>query len=176
MQASKVLIMVGILLAGSVRGEDLILRSVEHLTGNAAGLETWSFGRGRATVETYDGSDAPTIAQAVANTNSAEFATWLALRPDVLTAAEVASLELDLVATVSSVFGVSPPYSANVVDNHRALLRTQMKAQRVIANDAGNTDAERLAAHAAIAGRQEIINLVREIERQDPSWSIGDVE
>ena len=94
----------------------------------------------------------------------------------IVIAAEVASLEIDLVAAVSNVFSVTPPYNPNVVSNHRTILRRQMKALRVIANDAGNTDAERLEAHADLTGRQEIINLVREIERLDPSWSIGDVE
>ena len=119
-----------------------------------------------------------TIQDVNAITNRADVLALVAAQdaPAIAVAAEVASLEIDLVAAVSNVFTVTPPYNANVVANHRAFLRRQMKALRVIANDAGNTDAERLEAQADLAGRQEIINLVREIERLDPSWSIGDVE
>ena len=162
MQASKVLIMVGILLAGSVRGEDLILRSVEHLTGNAAGLETWSFGRGRATVETYDGSDAPTIAQAEANTNSAEFSTWLASQPDVLLAVELQQLSASLDALVFLEFGEHIDGTDEQLARLSAVVVSSLESNR-IEYAAAETLAELQTAGAHINNLRSIISLQAKI-------------
>ena len=162
MQASKVLIMVGLLLAGSVRGEDLILRSVEHLTGNAAGLETWSFGRGRTTVETYDGSLAPTIAQAEANTNSAAFIAWSASQPDVLLAVELQQLSASLDALVFAELGEHIDGTDEQLARLSAVVVSSLESHRIEYAKA-ETLAELKAAGAHINNLRSIISLQTKI-------------
>ena len=162
MQASKLLLMVGLLLAGSVRGEDLILRSVEHLTGNAAGLETWSFGRGRTTVETYDGSAAPTIAQAEANTNSAAFVAWSASQPDVLLAAELQQLSASLDALVFAELGEHIDGTDEQLARLSAVVVSSLESNR-IEYAAAETLAELQTAGTHINNLRSIISLQAKI-------------
>ena len=162
MQASKVLIMVGLLLAGSARGEDLILLSVEHLTGNAAGLETWSFGRGRATVETYDGSLAPTIAQAEANTNSAAFIAWSASQPDVLLAAELQQLSASLDALVFAELGEHIDGTDEQLARLSAVVVSSLESNRIEYSKA-ETLTELKAAGTRINNLRSIISLQTKI-------------
>ena len=142
MQASKLLLMVGLLLAGSVRGEDLILRSVEHLTGNAAGLETWSFGRGRATVETYDGS--------------------LASQPDVLLAAELQQLSASLDALVFLELGEHINGTDEQLTRFSAVVVSSLESHRIEYSKA-ETLAELKAAGAHINNLRSIISLQTKI-------------
>lgn len=88
--------------------------------------------------------------------------------------AEIDSLQSDLVTAINDAFGVMPPYSATVAANYRTILRNQMRQARADV-EAATTLAQLRDAQKALNQRQQIINIVREIEALDGSWTIGDV-
>ena len=143
-------------------GADTLIDSVTHMTGKQPSTKTWLFASGRTSVLSRDGSSVPTIAQADANTNSAEFVAWRALQPDVLLAAELQRLSASLDALVFAEFGEHIDGTDEQLARISAVVVSSLESHRIEYAKA-ETLAELKAAGAHINNLRSIISLQTKI-------------
>lgn len=151
MQASK-FIFIGLLIAGQLCASDLLLLSAEHIIGAPADLNTWSFSSGRESIERYDGGQSPTIQAVMANTNSAEFAAWVAGRnaDAVDTAALGQEMTAALFTAINAEWGIVFNGSKKQTRQLSRRLITESKTARQTLEDKDATVPDRLGAIAKL--------------------------
>jgi hypothetical protein len=149
-------------MVATCKAEDSLLLSVTHLTGAESGLAAWAFESGRKSITRYDNGAPITIAQAEANTNSADFIAWCASRPDVLLAAELQQLSASLDALVFLELGEHIDGTDEQLARLSAVVVSSLESHRIEYSKA-ETLAELKAAGAHINNLRSIISLQTKI-------------